>query len=68
MKVHYSKIYPKKRFKDMVIDHYYDMTAGDFLTDEDCRDQELLHIKSVLMRPLNLPQLPFASVVPEVYL
>lgn len=50
MKVSYKKIFPKKRFKDTIVDHYYELTAGDFLCDEDCRDQELLHIRSVLLR------------------
>ena len=50
MKVHYSKIYPKHRYKDQIIDHYYELTAGDFLPDEDCRQVELAHIRSVLIR------------------
>ena len=50
MKVSYLRIYPKRRFKDQIVDHYYQMSAGDFLSDADCRSQELLHIRNVLLR------------------
>lgn len=50
MKVSYKKIFPKRRYKDQIIDHYYDLSAGDFLTEEQCRDIELAHILSVLSR------------------
>ena len=50
MKISYKKIFPKRRYKDQIIDHYYDLTAGDFLSDDECREQELIHIRHVLLR------------------
>ena len=50
MKISYKKIFPKPRYKDCVIDHYYDLTAGDFFSDDECREQELIHIRHVLLR------------------
>ena len=50
MKIIYKNIFPKRRYKDQVIDHYYYLTAGDFLSDDECRKQELIHIRHVLLR------------------
>lgn len=50
MKISYKKIYPKKRARDEVVDHYYGETMGDYLTEEDCRGIELERIYRVLTK------------------
>ena len=49
MKVSYKKI--KRIVKSpRIIDHYYGLTMDDFLTEEQIKEQDQLHIRHVILR------------------
>lgn len=56
IKIPYTRIWVKRR---PVPDHYLSMTIADFLDEADVREQDLLHIRSVLrcgaQKRLGLP-------------